>query len=201
MSQPYQIEPVRVESLYEKWGLSACDYNYTDPDKITGLMTTKMVDFQDLMVKVSARRAAVVEGEITPMTIRMRSRNTYLSSLGQVLALLTKAQAAFTGDDAGSTSTTISGLTEDEYKLLRSLKPVADANMIWKSGSSYVSTKANLEGLVQAVKAEMDKENNASQTDMTRLQSLVDRRDDSYSTATNMMSEISGTRSTLIQAL
>ncbi len=36
MSQPYQIEPVRVESLYEKWGLSACDYNYTDPDKITG---------------------------------------------------------------------------------------------------------------------------------------------------------------------
>ena len=51
---------------------------------------------------------------------------------------------------------------------------------------------------MQALKGEMDKENNLAQTDMTRLQSLVDSRDDSYSTATNIMSAISDTRSNLI---
>ena len=43
--------------------------------------------------------------------------------------------------------------------------------------------------------------NNASQTDMSRLQSLVDRRDESYSTATNLMTSISDTRSNLIRNL
>ena len=196
----YDITAERVESIFQQWGLSANDYWYADINKVTGLSTTVKADFQDLMIKVGSRRAAVVEGEITPMTIRMRNRNAYLSKLGEVLAVLTKAQAGFTGDDSGSKETTLS-LTEDQYNMLRALKPVEQGNMVWKSGSTYKTTKANLEGLVQAVKAEMDKENNASQTDMTRLQSLVDRRDDSYSTATNIMSAISDTRSNLIQNL
>jgi hypothetical protein len=40
---------------------------------------------------------------------------------------------------------------------------------------------------------------NEAQTDMTRLQSLVDRRDESYSTATNLMTSISDTRSNVIR--
>ena len=36
---------------------------------------------------------------------------------------------------------------------------------------------------------------------MSRLQSLVDRRDESYSTATNLMTNISDTRSNLIRNL
>ena len=70
--------------------------------------------------------------------------------------------------------------------------------MVYKKSGKYYTTKAKCEGAVQALKGEMDKENNASQTDMTRLQSLVDSRDDSYSTTTNIMSAISDTRSNLI---
>ena len=40
---------------------------------------------------------------------------------------------------------------------------------------------------------------NEAQTDMTRPQSLVDRRDESYSTATNLMTSISDTRSNVIR--
>ena len=54
---------------------------------------------------------------------------------------------------------------------------------------------------VFAVQKKIDGLNNAAQTDMTRLQSLVDRRDESYSTATNLMSAISDTRSNLIRNL
>ena len=51
------------------------------------------------------------------------------------------------------------------------------------------------------VKSEIDGLNNKSQTDMSRLQSLVDRRDESYSTATNLMTNVSDTRSNLIRNL
>ncbi len=48
-------------------------------------------------------------------------------------------------------------------------------------------------------KADDDGLNNEAQTDMTRLQSLVDRRDESYSTATNLMASISDTRANVIR--
>ena len=62
-------------------------------------------------------------------------------------------------------------------------------------------TKKWLEYFVQRVKSKIDGLNNDSQTDMSRLQSLVDRRDESYSTATNLMTDISDTRSNLIRNL
>ena len=191
----YQITPDSVQ-LSRNWGLTFCDYSYTDVDKISGNPQKVKVDFQDLMVRVCSRRAVVVEGEVTPMTVRMRARNAYLADLGTILSKLTKAQATFSGDDNAS-STAAHGLTADELKMLRDLPGAS--SMI--AAGSTTATKADYEGLVQAVKTAMDKENNLAQTDMTRLQSLVDSRDDSYSAATNMMSAISDTRSNLIQTL
>ena len=192
---PYQIAPQAV-TLSQNWGLTACDYEYRDYNRVAKKFETVKVDFQDLMVRVGSSKAAVVEGEIAPMATRMRSRNSYLSQLGTVLAKLTKVQATFSGDDSGSKTANID-LTADEYTLLLNIP--AASGMIHKSDDGkYYATKAEYEGLVQAVKGEMDKENNLAQTDMTRLQSLVDSRDDSYSTATNIMSAISDTRSNLI---
>ena len=192
---PYQIAPQAV-TLSQNWGLTACDYEYRDYNRVAKKFETVKVDFQDLMVRVGSRKAAVVEGEIAPMATRMRSRNSYLSQLGTVLAKLTKVQATFSGDDSGSKTANID-LTADEYTLLLNIS--AASGMIHKNNDgTYYATKAEYEGLVQAVKGEMDKENNLAQTDMTRLQSLVDSRDDSYSTATNIMSAISDTRSNLI---
>ena len=55
--------------------------------------------------------------------------------------------------------------------------------------------------MVSMLKSMIDGRNNESQLDMNRLQSLVDRRDESFSTATNLMSAISDTRSNLIRNL
>ena len=87
----YEITPQKVDLSFD-WGLSAYDYSYSDVNRATGRTETVKVDFQDLMVRVGSRRAVVVESEITSMTIRMRDRNTYLAKLGEVLAVLTKAQ-------------------------------------------------------------------------------------------------------------
>ena len=191
MAENYGITTQAV-TLSMDWGITANDYQYTDYNRISGKFETVKVDFQDLMVRVGARKAVVVEGEITPMATRMRTRNAYLANLSTILAELTRVQAGFSGDDDGSKAATVS-LSSDLLSLLRAIPGASD--MISASGGT---TKAMLEGLVQLVKGAMDKENNDAQTDMTRLQSLVDSRDDSYSTATSMMSAISDTRSNLI---
>jgi len=193
--KPYQIVPEAV-ALSQNWGLTACDYEYRDFNRATGKFHTVKVDFQDLMVRVGSRKATVVEGEISPMAVRMRTRNAYLANLGTILSKLTKVQASYSGDDSGSLEKNIDDLTDAEYNILCNIP--AASGMIHIKNGKYCATKAEYEGLVQAVKGEMDKENNLAQTDMTRLQSLVDSRDDSYSTATNIMSAISDTRSNLI---
>ena len=191
---PYQIAS-EVVPLSMNWGVSALDYAYEDYDRDQAKFVTLNVDFQDLMVCVGTRRAAVVEAEIRPMSTRMRTRNNYLSDLSGILAALTTTQSGFSGDDKGSTEATVT-LTDDQAAMLDTVK---GANgLVYKKSGKWTTTKAKCEGAVQAVKGEMDKENNASQTDMTRLQSLVDSRDDSYSTTTNIMSAISDTRSNLI---
>ena len=190
----YEIQTDKVE-LSRDWGLSFNDYIYTDFNTKTQRPENVRVDLQDLMVRVGSRRAVVIEGEITPMSTRMRTRNDYLSKLGTILAKLTKVQAKYSGDDPGSQIRSVD-LEDWEYDILTRF-----TNMIHKDGSTYSASKAEYEGLVQAVKSEMDTENNNSQTDMTRLQSLVDSRDDAYSVTTNNMSSISDTRSNLIQNL
>ena len=59
-------------------------------------------------------------------------------------------------------------------------------------------TKYEVEEWLQKVKSKIDSLNNQSEKDMSRLQSLVDRRDEAFTTASNLMSEISDTRGNTI---
>ena len=97
--KPYEIASEKVD-LSMNWGLSALDYVYTDYDRATARFNTMNVDFQTLMICVGARRAAVVENEIRPMSSRMRTRNNYLSDLSGILAALTTVQSSFSGDES-----------------------------------------------------------------------------------------------------
>ncbi len=167
------------------WGITANDY------KMDGIQ----VDFQDLLVKVTKLRAMKVEGEIQPLSTRIRARNTMLDQLGVVLAKLSSAQAAFTSENDGDATTRVN-FTETETKGL-----AAAGDSSYSANWNYDIKKKEVERLVQLVKSKIDSCNNQSQTDMTRLQSLVDRRDESYSTASNLMSAVSDTRSNLIRNL
>ena len=170
--------------LSQSWGASFSDY------KVRG----EQVDFQDLMVAIAQNRAVTVEGEVAPLS----SRNKYLEDLGQALSEATNKQAGFASDDKGdkvmpgrfsvsATTTMRKAGCSDFFKSV--------------SGNQADATKAGVEGIIQKLKSVIDGQNNQAQTDMTRLQSLVDRRDESYSTATNLMTAISDTRSNLIRNL
>ena len=177
------IDNVRVaQDLTALWGVNAYEY------KIDG----QQVDFQDLMIAVSERRAVTVEGEVTPLTTRIRSRNKTLENLGTVLADLSKLQSQFKSDASGSDRAGYLQQTSKDILI------GVFGSLDW---SDLHMTKYEVEEWTQKVKSKIDALNNESQTDMSRLQSLVDRRDESYSTATNLMTAVSDTRSNLIRNL
>lgn len=204
------IELVEVGNITDRWGVKAGDYN------VTLNATTSMMDFQDLMVKFSKNRAVAVEGEVEPLTVRIQQRNDRLDALSEALAELTEVQAEFDTDDVGDRDAH-SWISNKTGEILESLGYVpthyakekdrpsdneerADFYVAdWRTDDQYSMNKKTLEGMLSRVKSEIDALNNEAQTDMTRLQSLVDRRDESYSTATNLMTSISDTRSNVIR--
>ena len=206
------IERQDSVQLSQSWGVSFSDY------KIGG----KQVDFQDLMVAISENRAVAVEGEVAPLSTRIRIRNSDLEKLGNVLSELTQIQASFDSDDKGAqdmggwmTDTTGDylknrlGYSCTVYSKKSDRPGDADKRasfyfVNWDDdhpNAHYSANKQTIEGMIQRVKSKIDGLNNQAQTDMTRLQSLVDRRDESFSTATNLMTQISDTRSNLIRNL
>lgn len=176
-------------SVSMNWGASF--YDYSIQVKEGQQVVTKQVDFQDLMVQVSENRAVAVEGEVNPLTARIQARNKDLELLGKALSELTAASATLKSDATGGTACDYT-FSDDVKDRVRQL-----------TGHNLVNneTKKWLEYFTQRVKSKIDGLNNESQTDMSRLQSLVDRRDESYSTATNLMSAVSDTRSNLIRNL
>ena len=189
------IEKQDPVALSHGWGVAFSDY------KVNG----NAVDFQDLMIYISANRATTVEGEVTPLTTRIRARNVELEKLGSLLAIFTKTQAEFASDASGSDTKGVSGITSDQWQLLREAyvkRGGGDPGATWNSGWANSNwSKSSVEGMIQALKSMIDGRNNQAQTDMSRLQSLVDRRDESFSTASNLMTAISDTRSNLIRNL
>ena len=199
-----------IGNIESRWGVKAGDYNVTLNSK------TDTMDFQDLLVKFSKNRAVAVEGEVEPLTVRINQRNKRLDELGEVLSELTKIQTEFESDDTGDRDMH-SWMSNKTGQALESLgytpkyyateddrpKDNEDRADFYKAGwageNCYSANKKTLEGMLSRVKSEIDSLNNAAQTDMTRLQSLIDRRDESYSTATNLMTSVSDTRSNVIR--
>ena len=176
------IERVGVESAQlRSWGITVNDYKMGD---------TKL-DFQDLIVKIAKNRALTVEGEINPLSTRIRARNKLLDELGEALATLSSAQASFASDSNGDAKATVKFTTAASDGL-------AAIGESYSANTNHEVKKTEVERLVQLVKSKIDGFNNQSQTDMSRLQSLVDKRDQSFSLATDLMTNVSDTRGTLI---
>ena len=158
------------------------------------------MDFQDLMVKFSKNRAVAVEGEVEPLTVRIQQRNKRLEELSEALAELTKIQTSFDSDAEGSDACSNDvAFSEMTAQVLRDVGYANDGGWMSIGGGKYIINKQTCEAVLSRVKSEIDGLNNEAQADMTRLQSLVDRRDESYSTATNLMTSISDTRSNVIR--
>lgn len=176
-----EITSVAVD-LSMDWGVKGIDYVYD----------SHRCDFQDLMIAISQNRATKVEGEVEPLSTRISNRNKTLDALGNVLADLTKLQAMFDSEAKGSDRK--GTLQQKSYDVLVEVFGSLDF-------SNLKMTKYEVEEWLQKVKSKIDGMNNQAEKDMSRLESLVDRRDEAFSTASDLMSKVSDTRSNLITNL
>ena len=176
-----EIVPANIK-LSQNWGVQFGDYVYDGG----------MFDLQDLAVVVTERRATAVEGEVAPLATRIQNRNKTLEDLGNVLADLTKLQSQFPSDAKGSDRK--GSLQQSSFVILQQVFGTLDFSLL-------NMTKYEVEEWLQKVKSKIDALNNEGQKDMTRLQSLVDRRDEAFSTASTLMNSISDTRGNLIRNL
>jgi len=180
-----------AEDRYAMWGVTINDYS----------MSGEKVDFEGLLVNVATNRAAIVEGEINPLQSTVRKRNIALKSLSDVLSDLYAMQADYGTEAAGSDYPKTQHISTDRRDYF--VKYFGGYSDLFKGpdGSGYTMNKSNCERALQMVKSEIDKLNNDNQLDMTRLQSLVAKRDESFTTASSMMSSISDTRGNAIKAI
>jgi len=178
-------KPIGGEQFKARWGVNGNEY------VVNSLSGDVQKDFQDLMVHVSEKRAASVEQEVLPMEKRMRKRNTNLTTLGNTLAEVQKYIGQCPTDKKpDDQATSVSWSDEAVIGLnMAGCKDIQNGN----------TKKSKLDEYYQRVKTKIDRLNNDGSQDSTRLQSLVDHRDQSYQTATTLMSSISDTRSNLIR--
>ena len=175
------ISPENV-ALSQSWGVQFGDF----------FLDGKHLDFQDVLIAIAERRATSVEGEVAPLSTKIQARNKVLEDLGNVLADLTKLQAQFSSDAKGS---------DRSGTLQQTSKDILIAVFGTLDWSDLKMTKYEVEEWLQKVKSKIDALNNEAQKDMTRLESLVNRRDEAFSTASDLMSKVGDTRSNLIRNL
>ena len=188
------IESISVKEDFFRtnWGVKVYDYTYSD-------MT---VDFQDLLIAITQDRAASIEQEVMPLQKIIARRNDRLERYGAVLQKLTELQAKYTGETQSGEEVNINGVVNDNFTSHDFFGIMTDIGYACEDASSpykLALSKAQVEGAVARCKNQIDDMNNDSQRDMTRLQSLVDRRDESFSVATQLMTNVSDTRSSVIK--
>ena len=164
-------------------GISAYDYRRND----------EQVDLQDLLTDVTMSRARTVEGEIKPLSDVMRHRNKKIDQCGELLAKLNKIQTSFKSDDKDTSKRSTIALTTSEIRLLEEISH--------RVITSEYPTKPETEEYVQLVKSAIDGMSSRTQTDMTRLQALVEKRDQTYTKAAEFLKDIVDSRSKTITAI
>lgn len=222
------ITPDPVSGVYNQWKVTANDYKINVVNTINGAVETKQVDFQDLLTMVNLKRASAVEKEVAALTVKVRKRNSLLETVSALIAFLGEKAAKYNPEKTNPT-TEYTAL-EENGAIYNGLMAIADTTStrtvtIFSSKFFYMTitignfskefsvskagysssggtiSKSEYELLNQTAKAKIDSLNSDSQMDMNKLQSLVNKRDESYTTATTLMTNVADVRSTLIKNL
>lgn len=185
MSQIGRVS-VAEDRFAREWGVRVFDYSYQGA----------VVDLQDIATKVTQRRALAIESEVGPMQNLITRRGQRLEKYGLLLSALTELQSQYAGDEQTGKSVAVpSAISAQELKEIGE-----EMGMEIPSGMINFN-KGQTDGAVQRLKSLIDEANNQEQKDVSRLQALVDRRDESFTTATAVMTAISDTRGTLMKNL
>ena len=172
----------------ERWNISVVEYQMPVDGKNT------KVDFQDLMVNVAENQALAIEQEVQPQAIRVKKRTERLKVCGDAMAELSVFKFD-TKDDSNPQSKNSSKISDATAKILKEL-----TGNPWSASSSTKLYKSDVDSGNQFLKSESDKLNNQQQLSMSRLESLVQSRDQNFNMASTLMTHVSETRGNTIKS-
>lgn len=183
------------------------------------------MDVETALLAVHANRTRLLEAQLMEQVSTVQAKNNQLAKLNTLLGSLNEASAVFSssaapGDtlaaqdqwkdnkDSGierrvNSAYQDAGITPDlssnaEGGALIGSKSETDIKQRLAGGMRQETTKAQVDGAIQKVKAQIDGMGNTQQMDMLRLQSLSNKRNESFDVMTNFIKKMQDARSSII---
>ena len=163
---------------------------------------------EDLVTLLTVKRANILEREITPMAKIIDARNKRIEDLGTLLASVAQTQSKLESQEEGEDDAfACKGLCY-YLKLYFTKSELEEANLWgWADNSANSSQTAECkskksDGYIasanQLIKAKIDSLNNDAQSDLSRMDNLVSKRDEAYTLSTDLLSKFSDGRSSIL---
>lgn len=180
-------------SVSDRWAVPAPEYAMQVDGKPV------KVDFQDLAVYITEQRALGIEAEVGPLSTRIRRNNDWLDKLGQALSQLSSLSAKYDTSDKANPS--VSFTPDATFVAVANRLALPPMGVNWTTATIEKMYKADADEATQRIKTETDRVNNENQLAMSRLQSIVTYRDQTFNTASTLMSSVSDTRGNTIRSM
>ena len=161
---------------------------------------------EDLVTLLTVKRANILEREITPMAKIIDARNQRIEDLGTLLASVAATQSKLESQEEGDdNSYSCTGLCYYLKKYFTDSE-LSEANLLgWCNGHNSINDSCSSkksDGYIasanQLIKAKIDSLNNDAQSDLSRMDNLVSKRDEAYTLSTDLLSKFSDGRSAIL---
>ena len=161
---------------------------------------------EDLVTLLTVKRASILEKEITPMAKIIEARNERIDALGTLLASVAATQSQLESQEEGEDKAKdCKGLCY-YLKLYFTDSELSEANLLsWCNSHNNINDNCSSkksDGYIasanQLIKAKIDSLNNDAQSDLSRMDNLVSKRDEAYTLSTDLLGKFSDGRSNII---
>lgn len=178
------------------------------------------MDLETAMKTVQASRANLLETQLKGQIAAVQAKNDQIAKLNQLLGALNKTATLFPANAKVDTRIEQSAdFGKNNYALEREVNSaalaagfklgfptdVADGGGLTKDDKVRLPgglrgnvTKAQLDGVIQQIKSQIDSASNSQQMDMLRLQSLSNKRNEAFEVMTNFIKKMQENRAAII---
>ena len=180
--------------------------SYYKVDGVDKAVNGAPLTIEDLTTLLAVKRANILETEITPMAKIIEERNKRIEDLGTLLASIAQTQSKLEAQEEGEDKAKPCKGLGYYLKLYFTDSELGEANLLgWVNQHTSINDNCDSkksDGYVasanQLVKAKIDSLNNDAQSDLSRMDNLVSKRDEAYTLSTDLLSKFSDGRSAIL---
>ena len=159
------------------------------------------MDLGQLMMQVNIERTEIIDSQLADQMADVQDKNKQLRALNDLMAQCRQFKASKSNandDNSGGAHFTLPGYEDKGAMQVNEWfaefgMPQTDVN----PGDSTEEWQAEWDANIQTIKGALDSLNSDSQLAMTRLQSLMNKRNQAYETVSNVLQKDQKTRDTI----